>query len=306
MQQNAACTRSSRTRYTLVPFAALFSASRPTAHFETLLVCLSPASTLSAVHSGSRPVSFSRFYGTASVHRPAVTFRSIFPRLSTTPLAASSPILSLVGLRQLHARPPLASSQPPPSPAPTPIPPAPSAAPSTLPPAAPATEKKKLAALIPTKETTSSIRKLLDLAKPEKQTIYWAIGLLIVSSTISMSVPLTIGKLIDFFASPDKVRRLLSYLLYDRTPRLNFTYRSLACFVNSGTVPRPLVPRRRCRPHVLLHPRSSVQCCPSVPHASFWPAHHRPGPQGRLPQRPSTGGRVCRQGKWRYPQSARE
>jgi ABC-type multidrug transport system fused ATPase/permease subunit len=70
-------------------------------------------------------------------------------------------------------------------------------------------EKKKLASLIPTKETTSSIRKLLELARPERQTIIWAIGLLIVSSTISMSVPLTIGKLIDFFASSDSVRALL-------------------------------------------------------------------------------------------------
>jgi ABC-type multidrug transport system fused ATPase/permease subunit len=74
------------------------------------------------------------------------------------------------------------------------------------PPSSSPQEKKKLASLIPTKETTSSIRKLLELARPERQTIIWAIGLLIVSSTISMSVPLTIGKLIDFFASSDSVR----------------------------------------------------------------------------------------------------
>ena len=83
----------------------------------------------------------------------------------------------------------------------------------------PPQDKKKLASLIPTKETTSSIRKLLELARPERQTIIWAIGLLIVSSTISMSVPLTIGKLIDFFASSDSVRRSRP-LLHVRPDRL--------------------------------------------------------------------------------------
>ncbi|GMK58652.1 hypothetical protein CspeluHIS016_0600940 [Cutaneotrichosporon spelunceum] len=47
----------------------------------------------------------------------------------------------------------------------------------------------------------SSIRKLAELAIPEKRTLSTAIGLLFVSSSVSMLVPLTIGKLIDFFSS---------------------------------------------------------------------------------------------------------
>lgn len=74
------------------------------------------------------------------------------------------------------------------------------------------------------KDTSSSIRKLIDLARPEKRQLGIAVGLvslmrclpgeieadrvqLLVSSSVSMLVPLTIGKLIDFFSSPDAVRR---------------------------------------------------------------------------------------------------
>ncbi|KAK4686813.1 ATP-binding cassette, subfamily B (MDR/TAP), member 10, partial [Tremellales sp. Uapishka_1] len=48
---------------------------------------------------------------------------------------------------------------------------------------------------------TSNVRKLIELAKPEKKSIGIAIGLLVVSSSVSMLVPLTIGKLIDFFST---------------------------------------------------------------------------------------------------------
>jgi len=51
--------------------------------------------------------------------------------------------------------------------------------------------------------STSSIKKLVQLAKPEKKPLSIAIGLLLVSSSVSMLVPLTIGKLIDFFSSSD-------------------------------------------------------------------------------------------------------
>ncbi|KAG6879132.1 hypothetical protein C0992_004949 [Termitomyces sp. T32_za158] len=50
-------------------------------------------------------------------------------------------------------------------------------------------------------QSTSSFLKVLNLAKPEKKPLLTAIGLLLVSSSVSMSVPFTIGKLIDFFAS---------------------------------------------------------------------------------------------------------
>ncbi|KAF6763007.1 ATP-binding cassette transporter [Ephemerocybe angulata] len=47
----------------------------------------------------------------------------------------------------------------------------------------------------------SSFRKIVALAKPEKKPLLIAVGLLLVSSAVSMSVPFTIGKLIDFFSS---------------------------------------------------------------------------------------------------------
>lgn len=47
----------------------------------------------------------------------------------------------------------------------------------------------------------SSVKQLFQLAKPEKKTLGIAVGLLCISSSVSMLVPLTIGKLIDFFSS---------------------------------------------------------------------------------------------------------
>lgn len=47
----------------------------------------------------------------------------------------------------------------------------------------------------------SSIGKLVELAVPERKTLTAAVGLLVVSSSVSMLVPLTIGKIIDFFSS---------------------------------------------------------------------------------------------------------
>ncbi|KAJ7350634.1 P-loop containing nucleoside triphosphate hydrolase protein [Mycena albidolilacea] len=50
-------------------------------------------------------------------------------------------------------------------------------------------------------ESASSFGKIVALAKEEKKPLLMAIGLLFVSSSVSMSVPLTVGKLIDFFSS---------------------------------------------------------------------------------------------------------
>lgn len=47
----------------------------------------------------------------------------------------------------------------------------------------------------------SSVKQLFQLAKPERKTLGIAVGLLCISSSVSMLVPLTIGKLIDFFSS---------------------------------------------------------------------------------------------------------
>ncbi|KAJ6497547.1 P-loop containing nucleoside triphosphate hydrolase protein [Mycena sanguinolenta] len=50
-------------------------------------------------------------------------------------------------------------------------------------------------------ENASSLGKIFALAKTEKRALLTAIGLLFVSAPVSMSVPFTIGKLIDFFSS---------------------------------------------------------------------------------------------------------
>ncbi|KAG6813754.1 hypothetical protein H0H92_007706 [Tricholoma furcatifolium] len=66
----------------------------------------------------------------------------------------------------------------------------------------PATEKPSILSLLKrSPETASSFKKIVALAKPERKPILIAVGLLFVSSAVSMSVPFTIGKLIDFFSS---------------------------------------------------------------------------------------------------------
>ncbi|KAJ3807029.1 P-loop containing nucleoside triphosphate hydrolase protein [Lentinula aff. lateritia] len=49
--------------------------------------------------------------------------------------------------------------------------------------------------------TASSFRKIVALAKPERKPLTTAVGLLLLSSSVTMSIPFTIGKLIDFFSS---------------------------------------------------------------------------------------------------------
>ncbi|KAG1760116.1 P-loop containing nucleoside triphosphate hydrolase protein [Suillus occidentalis] len=55
--------------------------------------------------------------------------------------------------------------------------------------------------LQPAPGSSSSLRKIVALAKQEKKPLLLAVGLLLVSSSVAMSVPFTIGKLIDFFSS---------------------------------------------------------------------------------------------------------
>ncbi|KAH0589166.1 hypothetical protein H2248_004932 [Termitomyces sp. 'cryptogamus'] len=73
---------------------------------------------------------------------------------------------------------------------------------SLLKPERPAEEKTSIFSLFKkSPQSTSSFLKVIALAKPERKPLLTAIGLLLVSSSVSMSVPFTIGKLIDFFAS---------------------------------------------------------------------------------------------------------
>jgi hypothetical protein len=53
--------------------------------------------------------------------------------------------------------------------------------------------------------TSTSFRKIVALARPERRPLLTAIGLLLVSSSVSLSIPFTVGKLIDYFTSPSPV-----------------------------------------------------------------------------------------------------
>ncbi|KAI0301675.1 P-loop containing nucleoside triphosphate hydrolase protein [Multifurca ochricompacta] len=52
-----------------------------------------------------------------------------------------------------------------------------------------------------TSSTSASFRKIVALARPERRPLLTAIGLLMISSSVSLSIPFTVGKLIDYFTS---------------------------------------------------------------------------------------------------------
>jgi hypothetical protein len=82
----------------------------------------------------------------------------------------------------------------------------------------------------PPPDSGASLRKLMRLAKPETRPLLIAVGLvsvmlvslqlfgltycqqLTISSSVSMTVPFTIGRLIDYFASPNPVSNFSWYL----------------------------------------------------------------------------------------------
>ncbi|KAL7408902.1 hypothetical protein BDY24DRAFT_405034 [Mrakia frigida] len=177
--------------------------------------------------------------GASSLYTPSIRHFSTSPP-SPLPLPSRTTPSSILHslpplLRPFHSSPSLprpsskpsapssssSSSPPPPSP---PTEPTPSATPTsepilssepsttlTSPPPSPdpktgflaRTLSKLPASLRPPADADSSIVKLLALAKPERKPIAWAVALLILSSLVSMSVPMTIGKLIDFFSNTD-------------------------------------------------------------------------------------------------------
>ncbi|KAL0579611.1 ATP-binding cassette permease mdl1 [Marasmius crinis-equi] len=67
------------------------------------------------------------------------------------------------------------------------------------------TKPSLLSRIIPSSSSSSgtspSVKKLFALAKPESKTLSIAVGLLLVSSSVSMSIPFVVGRLIDFFSS---------------------------------------------------------------------------------------------------------
>ena len=56
-----------------------------------------------------------------------------------------------------------------------------------------------------TSSTSASFRKIVALARPERRPLLTAIGLLFVSSSVGLSIPFTVGRLIDYFTSPNPV-----------------------------------------------------------------------------------------------------
>ncbi len=62
-----------------------------------------------------------------------------------------------------------------------------------------------------TSSTSASFRKIVALARPERRPLLTAIGLLFVSSSVSLSIPFTVGKLIDYFTSSNPVGLSLSH-----------------------------------------------------------------------------------------------
>ena len=62
-----------------------------------------------------------------------------------------------------------------------------------------------------TSSTAASFRKIVALARPERRPLLTAIGLLFVSSSVALSIPFTVGKLIDYFTSPNPVGWLLPH-----------------------------------------------------------------------------------------------
>ncbi|KAA1470423.1 hypothetical protein DENSPDRAFT_836220 [Dentipellis sp. KUC8613] len=101
---------------------------------------------------------------------------------------------------------PASSPTPPPAPAPTP----PAKDPS--PPSKPAKSKtgslsSRITSLIvgsnEDKASTASLRMLVSLARAERKPITLAMSLLLISSAVSLSIPFTVGRLIDFFTSPN-------------------------------------------------------------------------------------------------------
>ncbi|VDC03008.1 unnamed protein product [Peniophora sp. CBMAI 1063] len=51
--------------------------------------------------------------------------------------------------------------------------------------------------------SAASFKKIVSLAKPEKKPLLAAVGLLLISSTVSLSIPFTVGRLIDYFSTPN-------------------------------------------------------------------------------------------------------
>ena len=59
------------------------------------------------------------------------------------------------------------------------------------------------ASSLSSERTITELRRLVNLAIPQRKRLALGIGLLFISSSVSLSVPLTLGKIVDIFTNPD-------------------------------------------------------------------------------------------------------
>lgn len=72
-----------------------------------------------------------------------------------------------------------------------------------------------------TNSSSASFKKIVALARPERRPLSIAVGLLLVSSAVSLSIPFTVGRLIDYFSMPDPVRTRMCIRVYECTHAYN-------------------------------------------------------------------------------------
>jgi putative ABC transport system ATP-binding protein len=126
--------------------------------------------------------------------RPALSVRFNFPHHSTRKRCAPCPTYALAQGSRFFATSPVTRA--PTSSTPTP------------------TRRSILSRFLPSSfssstdgsiPTSTSFRKIIALARPERRPLLTAIGLLLVSSSVSLSIPFTVGQLIDYFTSSNPV-----------------------------------------------------------------------------------------------------
>ena len=133
------------------------------------------------------------------------------------------------------------------------------------------------------KQSASSFRKIVALAKPEKKPLSFAVGLLLVSSSVSMSIPFTVGKLIDYFTSANPVSFYHVIAPPDSSWEVNFPANPL--WAHTRTSIRDLVRR--------VHHRCSGEHWACNPHADGRSTNCRPITGTDLRRSTWTGSGVC-------------
>ena len=203
----------------------------------------------------------------ASCGRTSLTFR--------TPLVGRSHLrgfqYALTAPRSTHPSQSLGSSRAYSTPAPiSPIP-------------KPSLWSRTLALTAKDNQSASSFRKIVALAKPEKKPLSFAVGLLLVSSSVSMSIPFTVGKLIDYFTTVDPVCFYHVIAPPDSSCEAGFSANPL--WTHTRTSIRDLV--------CCVHYRCSSEHGACNPHADGWSTDCRPVTGADLRRSTQTGSGIC-------------